>query len=66
MGRRKEPTGKLTPQQTYLLHRIPSTYQMNGVEELPEPPEVKKARRLIDKWDKEKATLQCRAKKRTR
>jgi hypothetical protein len=52
---------QLTPQQKYLLQRIPSQYRMNGYKERPEPTEVKRARKLIERWDKEEATLRCRA-----
>jgi hypothetical protein len=63
---RKLTTGKktLTVEQKYLLDRIPSSYQMNGYKERPEPTEVKQARKLIEKWDKEEKLLQCRAGKR--
>lgn len=66
MKRKSTTTGTktLTVEQRYLLERIPSSYQMNGYKERPEPAEVKQARKLIDKWDKEEKLLQCRASKR--
>lgn len=65
MRRKQVPSNKqLTPQQRYLLERIPSSYQMNGYKERPESTEVKRARRLIDKWDKEEKLRQCQAGKR--
>lgn len=65
MARRQTPSLKqLTAQQRYLLDRIPSSYQMNGYKERPEPAEVKQARKLIDKWNKEEKLLQCQAGKR--
>lgn len=64
--KRKPTTGTktLTVEQRYLLERIPSSYAMNGYKERPEPAEVKRARKLIDKWDKEEKLLACRAGKR--
>lgn len=60
-----EPSRKqLTAQQQYLLQRIPSSYQMNGYKERPEPAEVKQARKLIERWDKREKLLQCQAGKR--
>lgn len=65
MRRKQTPSLKqLTAQQRYLLDRIPSSYQMNGYKERPEPAEVKQARKLIDKWNKEEKLLQCQAGKR--
>jgi hypothetical protein len=55
-----EPSRKqLTSQQQYLLQRIPSSYQMNGYKERPEPAEVKQARKVIDRWEKEEKLLRC-------
>lgn len=60
-----EPSRKqLTSQQQYLLQRIPSSYQMNGYKERPEPAEVKQARKLIERWDKEEKLRACQAGKR--
>ena len=60
-----EPSRKqLTAQQQYLLQRIPSSYQMNGYGERPEPAEVKQARKLIERWDKQEKLLSCQAEKR--
>lgn len=65
MRRKQIPSNKqLTPQQRYLLERIPSSYQMNGYKERPEPIEVKRARRLVEKWDKEEKLRLCQAGKR--
>lgn len=68
MARRREPTlaqlKQLTAQQRYLLERIPSSYAMNGYKERPEPAEVKAARKLVDRWDKQEKLLQCQAGKR--
>jgi hypothetical protein len=54
-------TKRLTAQQQYLLQRIPSSYQMNGYKERAEPAEVKQARKLIERWDKQEKLLQCQA-----
>jgi hypothetical protein len=65
--RRKQavPNSKqLTVQQRYLLERIPSSYQMNGYKERVEPAEVKQARKLIKRWDKQEKLLACQAGKR--
>jgi hypothetical protein len=62
--RRKQaiPNSKqLTVQQRYLLERIPSSYQMNGYKERVETAEVKKARKLVEQWDKQEKLLQCQA-----
>jgi hypothetical protein len=65
MARKQIPTTKrLTEQQKYLLQRIPSSYQMNGYKERVEPAEVKQARKLIERWDKEESRLRCQAGKR--
>jgi len=55
---------QLTVEQRYLLDRIPSSYQMNGHKERPEPAEVKHARKLIERWDKEEKLRACQAGKR--
>ena|ERR1043165_2509783 len=55
---------KLSDQQKYLLQRIPSSYQMNGYKERPEPAEVKQARKLIERWDKQEKLLACQASRR--
>lgn len=64
MPKRKEPVGKLTPQQTYLLQRIPSEYRMNGHKENPMPAEVKKANTMVERWNKRERQRQCAAEKR--
>lgn len=55
---------QLTVEQRYLLERIPSSYQMNGYKPNPEPLEVKRARALIERYDKRENLLRCRADKR--
>lgn len=65
MKRRETPPSKLTDQQKYLLQRIPSSYQMNGYKPQVEPTEVKQARKLIERWNKQERLLQCQAGKRT-
>jgi hypothetical protein len=55
---------KLTAQQNYLLQRIPSSYQLNGHKPTPETAELKRARKLIERWDKTEALRECKAKKR--
>lgn len=55
---------KLTEQQKYLLNRIPGLYSLDSGKAPPEPVEVKKARRIIDNWDKAESVRICRAKKR--
>jgi hypothetical protein len=37
---------------------------MNGYKERPEPVEVKQARKLIERWEKEERLLRCRAEQR--
>lgn len=65
MSHKQTPSRKqLTVEQRYLLERLPSSYQMNGYKERPEPAEVKQARKLIDKWDKEEKLRQCQTGKR--
>lgn len=63
MKRKQVTTGTkmLTVEQRYLLDRIPSSYQMNGYKPRAEPAEVRNARKLIERWDKEEKLLQCRA-----
>jgi hypothetical protein len=55
---------QLTAQQQYLLKRIPSSYRMNGYKERPESAEVRQARKLIERWDKEDKRLRCQAEQR--
>lgn len=55
---------QLSVEQRYLLERIPSPYQMNGYKPRPEPVEVRRARKLIDQWDKQEKLLLCQAGKR--
>lgn len=65
MRRSTKSVGRLSPQQNYLLQRIPSTYDMDDSEEKQvEPVEVKKARKLIEQWDKQESLRRCQAKKR--
>lgn len=63
---RTKPIGRLTPRQNYLLQRLPAMYQMSDGEKSIEPVEVKKARKVIEQWDKREALRQCRAKERNR
>lgn len=55
---------QLSIEQRYLLERIPSSYQMNGYKPRVEPIEVKRARKLVEQWDKQEKLLQCQAGKR--
>lgn len=55
---------QLSVEQRYLLERIPSSYQMNGYKPRPELVEVKRARKLIEQWDKQEKLLACQAGKR--
>jgi hypothetical protein len=64
MPKKKETPWKLTEQQKYLLHRIPSQYQMNGYKELPMPTEVRRAEALVNRWQKQEKRRQCQADKR--
>ncbi len=64
MRRTQKPIGKLSPKQNYLLQRIPSTYDMNGTPKHPEPAEVKKARAIVERWEKQQELLACQARKR--
>lgn len=62
MARKQIPSRKsLTVEQRYLLERIPSKYQMNGYKPRVEPVEVKRARKLIEQWDKQEELLECQA-----
>jgi len=53
----------LPDQQKYLLQRAPRLYDMNGYEQPAEPPEVKQARRVIERWEKEQSKSACAARK---
>lgn len=65
MTRKQTPLNKsLTVEQQYLLERLPSRYQMNGYKPAPEPIEVKRARKLIQDYDKRERLLQCQADRR--
>ena len=55
---------QLTVEQKYLLQRLPSAYQMNGYKPSPEPAEVKRARALIERYDKLEGLLRCKADRR--
>lgn len=57
-------TYRLTPQQQYLLNRLPSAYQMEGYKEPPEPAEVKAARKVINQYEKAKERAVCEVRKR--
>jgi hypothetical protein len=61
---RRGDSKKLTDQQRYLLARIPGLYQLNEHKPTPEPAEVKRARKIVDKWEKQEALLECQHKKR--
>jgi hypothetical protein len=45
--------------QRYLLDRIPARYSLNGFEPKPEPAEVRKARKTVERWDKAIAHQRC-------
>lgn len=60
----KTPSGKLTPQQNYLLQRIPRAYELKDAENRVEPAEVKKARKAVEQWEEKENLLKCQAKKR--
>lgn len=67
MGRRTkqpQPGNKLTQQQAYLLQRIPSLHDMNGLESLAEPAEVKRARKVVEGWEKKQSLRACQQRKR--
>lgn len=55
---------KLTQQQVYLLGQIPRPYDMNGNKPRPETPEVKRARKVIEQWEKAENLRTCQQKKR--
>ncbi len=61
---KKLPTGRLTEHQKYLLRRVPRAYDMNGHDPRIEPSEVKQARKVVERWDKEEEQLACQARKR--
>lgn len=50
---------QLSIEQRYLLERIPSSYRMNGYKARVEPVEVKRARKLVEQWDRQEKLLQC-------
>lgn len=54
----------MTDQQKYLLNRIPSIYQMDGHKPTPETADVKRAKKVIERWEKSESLKECRAKKR--
>lgn len=60
---RTVPT-KLTAQQSYLLNRIPSRYDLADLPVEPEPAVVKKARKLIKQYDEQREKKQCEHRKR--
>jgi hypothetical protein len=60
----KQLPTRLTIHQKYLLQRLPSLYSMNGHKERVEPAEVKQARKIIERWDKEESRLACESQKR--
>jgi hypothetical protein len=60
----KAVASKLTEQQKYLLNRIPQKYDLEGKEKSPEPAEVRRARTVIERWDKAEAKRECAARKR--
>lgn len=55
---------KLDERQKYLLDRLPKKWDLNGYHAPQEPVEVKRARKLIERWDKHEARRQCEAEKR--
>lgn len=60
----KPASSKLTDQQRYLLQRIPTTYNLKGYVRPQEPAEVKRARIVIEQWEKSEGKKECEAKKR--
>lgn len=60
----KTKSSKLTDQQKYLLQRIPGRFDMNGFKATPEPQEVARARKLIERFDKAESLRRCQAQKR--
>jgi hypothetical protein len=54
----------LTERQKYLLDRIPRIYDLNGRKPILIPPDVKRARALVERWDKAESKRACAAKKR--
>jgi len=58
------PIGRLTEKQKYLLRRIPRVYDMNGYEAPADPVEVKRARKVVEQWDKKIELATCQARKR--
>lgn len=55
---------KIGDRERYLLHRIPSIHDMNGHKPAPEPPEVRHAKRIIERFEKAEAAKDCKARKR--
>lgn len=60
----EQTSSKITDQQKYLLGRIPNLYQMDGYVAPPEPADVRRARRIIERWDKAEAARKCKSQKR--
>jgi hypothetical protein len=55
----KDGPRTLTARQNYLLARIPSQHSLNGFHVPVEPKEVKQARKLIERYDKQIALQRC-------
>lgn len=57
-------TRTLNDRQKYLLNRLPERYNLPKREHAPDPPAIKKARRLIERFDRREAALNCKHTKR--
>lgn len=58
------PTKTLTDQQKYLLQRLPGAYDLNGYHRPIVPVAIKRAQKIVDRWEKQQSLAQCKAKKR--
>ena len=58
------PKFKLNEQQKFLLQMIPSVYEMSRRKHERVPPEVTKAKRLVDSWVNRQSRLDCQHSKR--
>jgi hypothetical protein len=50
----------LTDQQKYLLNRIPNGYDLRKLKDQTDPPEVRRARKLVARWDDKQRKASCK------
>lgn len=60
MAKRELPIySKLTERQRYLLNRLPGKYDLASFARPPEPTEVKRSRKIVDRWEQRMGKLSC-------